>query len=222
MGRNQVRRGLVVAIAVGIRGTRALKKSCGPQLRLAVRAVVRLAGGEGEHAEILAAHVVVAVAGGVALTALAAVAQGPTSQLCKVARTALMGAVAVSAVVVLVRRAGGKAERARMRPLIARAAHRLTASSASAPAARALQVACDPRLLWTGHDSLRPALRYAARKTVSRLAIEPVVTCTPGLGWALEIIDGYRTTAQSARFVREFALAALELRLQHLDSATSA
>jgi hypothetical protein len=190
-------------------------------LRLAVRAVVRLAGGEGEHAEILAAHVVVAVAGGAALTALAAVAHGPTSQLCKVARTALMGAVAVSAVVVLVRRTGGDAERASIRPLIAQTARRLTASSASPPAARALQVACDPHLLWASSNSLRPALRHAARKTVSRLAIEPVVTCTPGLGSALEILDGYRTTVESARFVREFALTALELRVQPLDRASA-
>jgi len=206
-----VRRYVVIVLVVGLRGARRLQRTCGPKLRVVVRAVVKIAGGEGEHAELLALHVLVAAATGAGLTLAAAFTAGPPAELLKIVRLVAIGAVAVSAAVVLVRRTSGSARRTPVRPLIRATARRLDSGEAPPAAARALQLVCDPPLLWAGPNAIRPALCYAARNVLSHVAKHPLTHLSPAIVPALELLDGYHGTVDSARFVRQFALTAVEV-----------
>jgi hypothetical protein len=48
--------------------------------------------------------------------------------------------------------------------------------------------------------------KFYDAQVASRLAVEPAVTCVPGLGSAWELIGGYGTMLERARFVGTFAL----------------
>ena len=211
MGKKHLRHYLVVVVAITLRGAQRLHSSCRPKLRVVVRALVRVAGGDGEHAEVLALHVVAALATGAALTIVAACSAGPAAQLLEIARVLAIGAVAVSAAVVLVRRARGSARRAPLRPLILATAQRVDSCEARVPAALALQLACDPRLLCAGKDPIRLALRYATRQALSHVATQPWSSVSRSIAPALDLLGACRSTLDSARFVRHFALTAVAL-----------
>ena len=202
---------LVIVVTVGLRGAQRLRRACRPRVLIVVRAIVRVAGGDGEHAELLAAHVLVAAATGAALTLAAVFTGGPAAELLKVARMLAIGAVAVSAALILVQRARGPAKSARVRPLLLLTTQRIDAREAQLPAARALQLACDPRVLWTGTDPARLVVRYAARKALSQVTTRPITQLSPVIGPALDLVGAYRNTVDSARFVRQFALTAVEV-----------
>jgi hypothetical protein len=211
MRRKNLHHCLVFIVRVGLRGADRLRSACRPRALIVVRAIVRVAGGDGEHAELLAVHVLVAAAAGTALTLAAAFTGGPASELLKVLRTLAIGAVAVSAALLLVQRARGPAQSARVRPLLLLTTRRIAPREAQLPAARALQLACDPGALWTGTDPIRLVVRYAARKALSQVTTRPITQLSPVIGPALDLVGAYRNTLDSARFVRQFALTAVEV-----------
>jgi hypothetical protein len=202
---------LVVVVAVGLRSARRWQRTGGPKLRVVVQAAVRVAGGDGEYAVVLAVHVLAAAATGAAVTIAAAFATGPAAQLLEIARVVAIAAVAVSAAVILVRHARGSARLRSVRPLILATARRIDSSQTPGLAALALQLACDPRLLWAGPNPIRLVLRHAAQHVISHVAQQPLASLPALIGPALNLFGAYRTTIDNARFVRDFALTAVEL-----------
>jgi len=209
MKRTHLRRCVVVVLAIGLRGVRHWRASGALRLRGAIQAVVKVAGGEGEHARVLAVYVLVAAATEVVFACAAALTGGPAAELLKLASGLAIGAVAVSAAVVLVRHARGPARLGQMRPLLLATARRVDTSAL--PAAHALRLACAPRQLLEDPSPLRWAAHYAARHAVTQLAAHPMSRVSRQLVPALDLLDACRTTVDSARFVRHFALTAAEL-----------
>ena len=176
---------------------------------MVVQAIIKLAGGDGEHAPVLAVYVRVAAATEAAFALAAALTGGPASELLKLASGLAIGAVAVSAAVVLVRHARGPARLGQMRPLLLATARRVDTSVL--PVAHALQLACAPRQLRQDPSPLRWVAHYAAHHAVAQLATHPISSVSRKILPALELLDACRTTVDSARFVRHFALTAAEL-----------
>ena len=211
MGTKHLHRCLVVVVAIGLRGARGWRRTCAPKLCVVVHAVVSVAGGDGEHARALAAHVAAAAAATAALSIAAALSSGPAAQLLEATRIVAIAALAVSAALVLVGRARGSARRGAVRPLILATARRVDSLAAPLPAAFALQLACEPRLLWASAQPIRLALHHAARQVVSRATTNPWTSVPALISPALSLLGTCRSTLDSARFVRQFALTAVEL-----------
>jgi hypothetical protein len=210
MGKRSTRR-IVVVISWGLRGLREVRRACAPQLRRALDLAVRVTGGEGEGAETLTVYVFVAAASIGALTLAGAFSGGGASELCKVAGAIAVGAIAVRAAIVLVRRCQGRTSRIGVRPLIAATVASVGAQHEHVPAARALQFVCEPSRLWAGTDLARAAVSYLLRTALSRVVKHPVLSLAPMLSPVVDVIDGCQATLHSARFVRQFALTAVEL-----------
>jgi hypothetical protein len=203
---------IIIVVRSGYRGARRVRAAMqGPRVQRALRHLASLLGGEGEGAGTLAVYVVVAAASAGALTIASACAGLGTSELLKVAAALTVGALAASAAIVLVRRRSGPSQRISMRSLVVSTAANIGARYRSVPGSRALQWACDPRALLALATSARPALQYVTTKACSSLISYPAQRFIPVLGPALDMLGAYKTSLDSARFVRHFALTALEL-----------
>lgn len=221
VGSTGTRRPVIIAICTVIRVGRRLRAGCEPFVRSVSRVAVRFVSHDGECTTTLTAHIVVAAATGAAFSIGAAwVGVGP-SELCKLAGALVVGALAVSAASVLIRRQlrGSSAGHA-LRPLLASAARQLIAEHAHHPAARALRVVLEPRrsaavatvgaAIAVLAPSL-PSLRAPFDAQLLRLVLAPAKHLLPGMGLALDVHGAYRHSRESARFVREFALTAAAL-----------
>jgi len=220
VGANRTRRPVIIAICTVIRAGRRLRASCEPFVRNVARVVVRVVAYDGECTTTLTAHVLVAAATGAAFSIGAAFAGVGSSELCKLAGAVLVGALAVSAASLLIRRqlrAGS--DRPALRPLLATAARQVIAQHAHHPAARVLRVVYGPRrstaiaTVGVAIAVLAPALPLQDPTTaqVLRFALKPASRLVPAVGLALEVHGAYRHSRDSAQFVREFALAAASL-----------
>ncbi|HTV26071.1 MAG TPA: hypothetical protein VMG12_45550 [Polyangiaceae bacterium] len=201
-----------------------MRASCEPFVRNVARVAVRVVAYDGECTTTLTAHVIIAAATGAAFSIGAAFAGVGSSELCKIAGAVVVGALAVSAATVLIRRqldSGGA--RPSLRPLLASAARQVISGHAQHPAARIL------RVVYGHHPSLAvatvglavavlapalpslPSLSEPGNAQLLRFALKPAKRLVPGMGIALDVHGAYRHSRDSARFVREFALAAASL-----------
>jgi hypothetical protein len=208
----RLRRCIVVVVRSGYRGARALRALLGgPEVRRGLERLVRSIGGDGEDAGTLAVYVVVAAASAGALTLASACSGLGVSESLQLAGALVVGVIAVSAAVVLVRRQRGRTEKDELRWLVTRTAARLSGQHRHVPGARALRLACQPYGLLFAARSVGPALQHVTRMACVGLAAYPAKRLIPMLGPALELHGAYQTSLDSGRFVRHFALTALEL-----------
>ena len=221
VGSTRARRPVIIALCTVIRVGRRLRANCEPFVRNVARVVVRVVACDGECAATLTAHVIVAAATGAAFSIGAAFAGVGSSELCKIAGAVLVGALAVSAATILIRRQlGDGSARAALRPLLAGAARHVVREHAQHPAARIL------RVVYGQHRSsavatvgvaiavLAPALPSLPAlddAQLLRLLLQPAKRLLPGMSLALDVHGAYRHSRDSARFVREFALTAASL-----------
>jgi hypothetical protein len=208
-------------VCIVIRVGRRLRASCEPFVRSVARVVVRVVSDDGACTTTLTAHVIVAAATGAAFSIGAAFAGVGSSELCKLAGAMVVGALAVSAASVLIRRQlrGSSAGHA-LKPLLASAARQVIAQHAHHPAARALRVALEPRrsaavaTLGAAIAVLAPALpllQFPSSAQLLCLVLRRAQHFVPGMSLALDVHGAYRHSRESARFVREFALTAVAL-----------
>ena len=94
------------------------------------------------------------------------------------------------------------------------------ADTSRLPTAQALQLACAPQLLWQGPNALRVALTYAARQAAQHVALHPIRSASRALAPALELLGAYQNTVDDVRFVRRFALTAVEISRGEMRGAT--
>jgi hypothetical protein len=221
VGSTRTRRPVIIAVCIVIRVGRRLRASCEPFVRSVARVVVRVVTDDGACTTTLAAHVIVAAATGAAFSIGAAFAGVGSSELCKLAGAVVVGALAVSAASVLIRRQlrGSSAGHA-LKPLLASAARQVIAQHAHHPAARALRVVLEPRrsaavaTLGATIAVLAPALpllQFPSSAQLLRLVLKRAQHLVPGVSLALDVHGAYRHSRESARFVREFALTAVAL-----------
>jgi hypothetical protein len=212
---------VIIAVCAVIRVGRRLRAGCEPFVRGVSRVVVRVVSCDGDCATTLGAHVIVAAATGAAFSIGAAFAGVGSSELCKLAGAVVVGALAVSAASMLVRHQlrGSSASHA-LKPLLAGAARQVSSGYDHHPAARALRVVLEPRrsaAVATVGAALAvlapamPALRMPSNAQLLRLALKPAKHLVPVMGIAMDVHGAYRHSRESARFVREFALAAAAL-----------
>jgi hypothetical protein len=212
---------VIIAVCAVIRMGRRLRTSCEPFVRSVTRVVVRVVTSDGECTTTLTAHVVVAAATGAAFSIGAAFAGVGSSELCKLAGAVVVGALAISAATVLIRRQlGGTNVNPALQPLLASAARLIIADHAHHPAARALRVVLEPRrsaALATVGAAIAvlapalPCLSYPSGAQLLSLALKPARHLVPGVSLAMDVHGAYRHSCDSARFVREFALTAAAL-----------
>lgn len=221
VGSTRTRRPVIIAVCAVLRVGRKLRASCEPFVRSVSRVAVRIVTHDGECTTTLTAHVIVAAAAGAAFSIGAACAGVGSSELCKLAGAVVVGALAVSAATVLLRRQlRGSSSRHALVPLLASAARQLIAAHAHHPAARALRVVLEPRrstavaTVGAAIAVLAPALPwlpYPSGAQLLSLALKPASRLVPGVSLALDVHGAYRHSRESARFVREFALTAVAL-----------
>jgi hypothetical protein len=212
---------VIIAVCAVIRVGRGLRASCEPFVRGLSRRAVRVVSSDEDCAATLGAHVIVAAASGAAFSIGAAFAGVGSSQLCKLAGAVVVGALAVSAASMLVRhQLRGSSARHALKPLLASAARQVISGHGHHPAARALRVVLEPRrpalvaAVGAAVAVLAPALpslRIPSNAQLLSLALKPVEQLVPVMGIALDVHGAYRHSRESARFVREFALAAAAL-----------
>lgn len=215
----RIRRPVIVALRIAIEVGRRVRASCEPLLRGVARVVVRVADTDADV--VLTAHVIVAATAGAAIGIGASLAGVGSSELCKIGGAVLVGALAVSAATLLVRRRVGAGEaRPALRPLLAHAARQVAGEPAQHPAGRILRAVygghCSPALATAGvaFALLAPALPSPGDPDgapLLRLALKPAERLVPALGLALGAHGAYRHSRASAAFVRRFALAAASL-----------
>jgi hypothetical protein len=221
VGSTRTRRPVIIAVCAVIRVGRRLRASCAPLVRGVSRVVVQIVTDDGECTTTLTAHVLVAAATGAAFSIGAAFAGVGSSELCKLAGAVVVGALAVSAASVLIRRQlrGSSAGHA-LRPLLALAARQVIAEHAHHPAARALRVVLEPRrsaAVATVGAALAvlapalPSLQCPTSAQLLRLVLRRAQHFVPVVGLAMDVHGAYRHSRESARFVREFALTAVAL-----------
>jgi hypothetical protein len=197
---------IVVVVRAVLTGARRVGAALGPPVQRVIEVVVRVTGGEGENAEVVAVHVALAaLSTGVLMLASACVDPG-TSTLLKTAGACSVGLIAVHAAWVIVRRSGA-VRRSQARPLIAAAVARLPERHA---AAHALAIACEPQQLWGKRTSAVLAAQYVLSQAFSSAVIAPAKELVPGISQALDVMGAYQKTLANARFVRQFAQAATE------------
>jgi hypothetical protein len=221
VGSTRTRRPVIIAVCAVIRVGRRLRASCEPFVRGVSRVVVQIVSYDGECTTTLTAHVIVAAATGAAFSIAAAFAGVGPSELCKLAGAVVVGALAVSAASVLIRRQlRGSSAGPALRPLLASAARQVIAEHAHHPAARALRVLLEPRrsaAVATVGAALvvlapaLPSLRAPSSAQLLRLVLKPAKRLVPVMGFALDVHGAYQHSRESARFVREFALTAAAL-----------
>jgi hypothetical protein len=210
--RKRLRRCIVVVVRSGYRSARAVRALlAGPHVRRGLERVVRSIGGDGENAGTLAVYVVVAAASAGGLTLASACSGLGVSESLQLAGAIVVGVAAVSAAIALVRRQRGHTEKLELRWLLTRTAARLGEQHRHVPGARTLQLACQPHALSFAARSAGPALQHVTRMACLRLASYPARRLISMLGPALELHGAYQTSLDSGRFVRHFALTALEL-----------
>lgn len=221
VGSTRTRRPVIIAICTVIRVGRRIRANCDPLVRSVARVVVHVVADHGECTTTLTAHVIVAAASGAAFSIAAAVAGVGPSELCKLAGALVIGALAVSAASVLVRRQlRSSASLRALKPLLAAAARQVMGEHAHHPAARALRVVLDPRRSATvaavgaAIAVLAPGLPLLAVPSSAQLlclALKPATRLLPVVSVAMDVHGAYRHSRESARFVREFALTAAAL-----------
>jgi hypothetical protein len=178
-------------------------------VRRGVEQLVRWVGGDGDGAKTLTVCVLVAAAGAGAFCILGAYAGTGTSELVDIAAALAVGALAVGAAVILVRRRLGHGD-IDLRSLVQRAIARIDPQHQHGPAVRALTVACEPSTLLPTRQALPQAAQYVARRALKKLVKHPT-RHVPMLGSVLDLFSAYQTTVGSARFVQQFALTAVEV-----------
>ena len=171
--------------------------------------LVRWVGGDGEGAKTLTVCVLVAAAGAGAFCILGAYAGTGTSELVDIAAALAIGALAVGAAVILVRRRLGHGD-IDLRTLVKRAIARVDPEHHHGPAVRALTVACEPSTLLPTRQTLPRAVQYVTRRALKKLVKHPT-RHLPVMGSVLDLFSAYQTTVGSARFVQQFALSAVEV-----------
>jgi len=171
--------------------------------------LVRWVGGDGDGAKTLTVCVLVAAAGAGAFCILGAYAGSGTSELVDIVAALAVGALAVGAAVILVRRRLGHGD-IDLRSLVKRAIARIDPEHQHGPAVRALTVACEPSTLLPTRQTLPHAVRYVARRALKKLVERPA-RHVPVMGSVLDVFSAYQTTVGSARFVQQFALTAVEV-----------
>jgi hypothetical protein len=221
VGSTRTRRPVIIAVCSVIRVGRRLRASCEPLVRTVARVAVRVVTYDGECTTTLTAHVIVAAATGAAFSIGAAFAGVGSSELCKLAGALVVGALAVSAASVLVRRQlRGSSVRHALKPLLASAARHVIAEHAHHPAARALRVVLEPRrsaavaTVGATIAVLAPALPHLVKPwkaDLLRMALKPATRLVPGMSLVFDVHGAFRHSRESARFVREFALTAVAL-----------
>jgi hypothetical protein len=221
VGSTRTRRPVIIVVCAIIRAGRRLRAGCEPLVRSVSRVVVQVVTDDGECATTLTAHVIVAAATGAAFSIGAAFAGVGSSELCKLAGAVVVGALAVSAASVLIRRQlRGSGAGHTLKPLLASAARQVIAEHAHHPAARALRVVLEPRrsaavaTVGAALAVLAPALpllQWPSSAQLLRLVLGRAKHLVPGVGLAMDVHGAYRHSRESARFVREFALTAVAL-----------
>jgi hypothetical protein len=202
---------VVVVMYWVIRGARRIRVTCAPPVRRAAHGLVRLTGGDRDDAIVLGAHVVLAAASTGAIALAAVYVGGGASELLDLVGAVTIGAIAVSAAVLLVRRRVGGGRVIQVRPLIKAVAAQLDAHL-HVPAVRALRLACEPEQLWAERARALPsALEYIARRALKKLARQPAQMLVPGVGSVLSMVSACQDTLDNARFVQAFALTAVDV-----------
>jgi hypothetical protein len=202
---------VVVLMYWVIRGSRRVRVTCVPPLRRAIAGLVRAIAAEPGDTVVIAVHVVLAAASTGALALASAYVGGGASELLKVVGAVAVGAIAVSAAVVLVRRrmGGGVLQ---VRPLIVAAAAQVEARHRHVPAIAALRLACDPEGLWAqGLRALPNVAGYAAKHALTKVALRPVESMLPVVGSVMSMLSACQDTVDNARFVQAFALTAVDV-----------
>jgi hypothetical protein len=203
---------VVVLMYWVIRGSRRVRVTCAPPLRRATRALARVIGGEADDTVVIAVHVVLAAASTGALALASAYTGGGGSELLKIIGAVAVGAIAVSAAVILVRRRMGHGRAIEVRPLIVAAAAQVDARHLHVPAIRALRVACDPEGLWAqGVRALPNAAEYVAKRALKKVVLNPVESMLPVVGSVMSMLSACQDTVDNARFVQAFALTAVDV-----------
>jgi hypothetical protein len=203
---------IIVVVRSGYRGARCVRAVMkAPRTQRALQRLVQLIAGDGEDAGVLSISVVVAAASAGALTLAAACAGPGAAELLKLAGAVSVGAVAISAAIVLVRRRSGPSHGLTLRGLVVRTLARLGAPYDQVPVARVLHWACEPSPLPALVDAARPAFGYVTAAARSGLMLYPTRRMLPVLGQALDVLEACKTSLDSARFVRHFALTALHV-----------
>ena len=212
--RQRSRQYIVVVVRAVLTGAKRVGAALGPPVQRVVEVVVRVTGGEGENAEVVAVHVALAaLSTGVLMLASACVDPG-TSTLLKTAAACSVGLIAVHAALVIVRRRSGPVRGSQARPLIAAAVARLPERQAQVAAAHALALACEPQQLWGKRPSATMAAQYVLKQAFSRALVAPTKEFVPGISQVLDVVGAYQKTLANARFVRQFAQAATEAHAQ--------
>jgi hypothetical protein len=216
-GSMRAKRPLVVVVCSILRVERRVRRTCGPMVRCVARVVVKVVAGDSEEATALAGPIVVAAVSSAAFSIVATFTGMGSAELCKIANALVVGALAAAAATTLLRRRMRSGERLDVRPLLAAAARTLLADHGSLPAARVLRVVLGPprtkaqASVGVALAALAPPLDSPPQGTLLRLALRPASRMLPVMGVALNMHDAYRDSRDSARFVRDFALAAASL-----------
>jgi hypothetical protein len=175
------------------------------------RVIVRVISSDGDSRSPLTAHIVI-VAGSSALFGAGAAWMGVGgSELCKLAGALVVGALAVSAASLLVKRQLG-ADSREWRPLLAATVRLVLPAHAGVPAARLLQLVFDPprTLAALSAGVTRAAIALPLQHGQAAM-MRRVMRSVPMLTLALDAHETYRDVQMSVRFVRHFALTAAAL-----------
>ena len=205
------RRPVVIVVCSVIRLSRRVRATCGPYVRSVASVVVRVVASDGERCSTLTAHVVLAAASSMVFSAGAAWAGLGGSELCKLASAMVVGALAVSAASLLLRRQLGAGAK-ELRPLLASTAQLVLPAHGGVAAAGVLRLAFDPPRSLAGVSAELTRAAFALPAQQGRAAVvRLVLRNVPALSVALEAHEAYRDMQHSARFVRHFALTAAAL-----------
>lgn len=205
------RRPVIILVCSVIRLGRRVRATCAPLVNSVTDVVVRVVTSDGVRCSALTAHIVIAAGSSVAFGAGAAWVGVGGSELCKLAGALVVGALAVSAASLLIRRRLG-AGSGELRPLLTSTARLVLPAHAGIPAARVLRLAFDPprTLAAVSAEVTRAALALPARQ--GQAALLRLLLCSvPALALALDAHATYNDMQESARFVRHFALTAAAL-----------
>jgi hypothetical protein len=202
------RRPVIIVACSVIRLGRRVRATCGPIVSKLTRVVVRVVASDADGST-LTAHVVIAAVSSAAFSVGAGWAGFGGSELCQLVGAMVVGALAVSAASLLIRRRLGAGE---LRPLLASTTQLVWPAHAGLPAARVLQLAFDPprTLAALSAGVTRAALALPVQHGQAAL-LRLVSSSMPVLALALDAHTTYRDMQQGARFVRHFALTAAAL-----------
>jgi hypothetical protein len=216
-GPRRAKRPVVVIACSLLRVERCVRAACAPIARNVARVVVAVVMGDDDESGTLATCMVVAAVSTAGFGLVAAWTGVGSAELCTIASALVVGALAVGAATILVRRRLRDGGRGELRALLAITARQLLAEHARLPAARVLRVVLGPpqsaaqASVGVALAALAPRFDAVSQGLLLRLALRPATRMLPAVGMALQAHGTYRDSRDNARFVRQFALAAAAL-----------